>query len=87
MSLDDELVGILCCPVSKTPVRRMEGGELETLNQAIAGGRVCHVDESRVEQPLEEGLITEDGKMIYAVDAGIPIMLEEKGIPAAQLSE
>ena len=87
MSLDDELVGILCCPVRKTPVRRMDSGELEKLNQAIAGGHVRHVDESSVEQSLEEGLITEDGKMIYAVDAGIPIMLEEKGIPAAQLSE
>jgi len=87
MSLDDELVGILCCPVSKIPVRRMDGGELERLNRAIADGRVCHVDESTVDQTLEEGLITEDGKMMYAVDSGIPIMLEEKGIPAAQLSE
>ena len=30
-------------------------------------------------------ILTEDSKVIYAVDAGIPIMLEEKGIPADQL--
>jgi uncharacterized protein YbaR (Trm112 family) len=85
MPLNDELVEILCCPVSKVPVRRMDGGELDRLNEAIAAGRVLHVDRSAVEQKLEEGLITEDSKVIYAVDAGIPIMLEEKGIPADQL--
>jgi uncharacterized protein YbaR (Trm112 family) len=85
MPLNDELVEILCCPVSKVPVRRMDSGELDRLNEAIAAGRVLHVDRSAVEQKLEEGLITEDSKVIYAVDAGIPIMLEEKGIPADQL--
>jgi uncharacterized protein YbaR (Trm112 family) len=34
---------------------------------------------------MEEGLITEDSTVIYTVEAGIPIMLEEKGIPADQL--
>jgi uncharacterized protein YbaR (Trm112 family) len=85
MPLNDELVEILCCPVSKVPVRRMDSGELDRLNEAITAGRVLHVDRSAVEQKLEEGLITENSKVIYAVDAGIPIMLEEKGIPADQL--
>jgi uncharacterized protein YbaR (Trm112 family) len=85
MPLNDELVEILCCPVSKVPVRRMDSGELDRLNEAITAGRVLHVDRSAVEQKLEEGLITEDSKVIYAVDAGIPIMLEEKGIPVDQL--
>jgi len=85
MPLNDDLLEILCCPVSKTPVRRMESGELERLNEAIAAGRVLHVDQSAVERKLEEGLITEDGKVIYVVESGIPIMLEERGIPADQL--
>ncbi len=85
MPLNDELVEILCCPVSKTPVRRMGRTELDRLNRAIIAGGVLHVDQSIVEQALEEGLITEDGSMIYTVAAGIPIMLEEKGIPADQL--
>lgn len=85
MPLNDELVEILCCPVSKTPVRRMKRDELDRLNQAIAAGRICHADQSAVEQNLEEGLITEDGAVIYAVDGGIPIMLGEKGIPADQV--
>jgi uncharacterized protein YbaR (Trm112 family) len=85
MPLNDELLAILCCPVTKTPVRLLDSGELARLNQAIDTGRVSHVDRSAVEQKLEEGLITEDGTMIYVVDSGIPIMLEEKGIPADQI--
>ncbi len=85
MPLNDELVEILCCPVSKVPVRRLASSELDRLNVAIAAGQVVHVDQSAVEQALEEGLITEDSRMIYAVDSGIPIMLEEKGIPADQM--
>ncbi len=38
MPLNDELVEILCCPVSKTPVRRMGRTELDRLNQAIIAG-------------------------------------------------
>jgi len=85
MPVNDELLEILCCPVNKTPVRRMNQEELDRLNEAIRAGRASHVDQSAVKQELEEGLITEDGRMIYAVDSGIPIMLEEKGIPAEQL--
>ncbi len=86
MPLNEELLAILCCPVTKTPVRLLDGGELARLNQAIEAGRVSHVDRSAVEQQLEEGLITRDGVMIYVVDSGIPIMLEEKGIPGSQIS-
>jgi len=85
MPLNDEFVEILCCPVSKTPVRLLDSGELDRLNRAITAGQVNYVDRSAVEQKLEEGLITEDGAMIYVVDSGIPIMLEEKGIPADQI--
>lgn len=85
MPLKDELLEILCCPVSKTPVRLLDSEELARLNEAIAAGKVSYVDQGAVEQKLEEGLITDDGVMIYVVDSGIPIMLEEKGIPANQI--
>lgn len=85
MPVNDELLEILCCPVSRTPVRRMSREELDRLNEAVRAGRASHVDQSAVEEELEEGLITVDGRMIYAVDAGIPVMLEEKGIPAGTL--
>jgi uncharacterized protein YbaR (Trm112 family) len=47
---------------------------------------VKYVDGASVEEPLDEGLITEDGKTIYRVNDGIPIMLEEQGITANQVA-
>ena len=39
--MDKRLLDILCCPVSKTPVRLMSKHELEALNAAISAGRTA----------------------------------------------
>ncbi len=85
MSIDKRLLEILVCPVTKVPVRPLSKDELGVLNREVGQGAVCYVDGSNVEEPLEEALITSDGKTVYRVDGGIPVMLEEQGIPAAQV--
>ena len=85
MSIDKRLLEILVCPVTKVPVRPLSNDELGVLNREVGQGAVCYVDGSNVEEPLEEALITSDGKTVYRVDGGIPVMLEEQGIPAAQV--
>ena len=87
MPVDSKLLEILCCPVSKTPLTVLGQEKLDTLNKAIEGNDVLYVDHSKVSEPLPEGLITEDGKVIYAVRDNIPILLEEKGIGTAQFKE
>lgn len=86
MAVSKDLVDILCCPVTKVPVRLMSAGELESLNQAIGGGTVKHADGSTVDTPLEEALITEDGVSIYKVLESIPIMLKDQAIPGDHLA-
>lgn len=84
MPVDSKLLDILCCPVSKTPLKVLSQAKLEKLNIAIASGEALYVDGSKVSDPLQEGLITEDGKVIYPVQANIPVLLEEKGIGTLQ---
>ena len=43
------------------------------------------MDGNVLESPLSEALITNNGNMIYRIDDGIPIMLEDQGIAADQL--
>lgn len=84
--MDKRLLDILCCPVSKTPVRVLARGELEAVNAAIERGEVDTVAGARVRERLGEGLITVDGKVIYRVEDGIPVMLPEEGIGTVQLN-
>jgi len=87
MPVDPKLLEILCCPVSRTPLVRLPADRLAKLNAAIERGGVKYVDGSAVEAPLQEGLVTEDMKVIYPVEDDIPILLQEKGIGTTQLNE
>lgn len=87
MPVDGKLLEILCCPVSRTPLKRLPADKLEKLNATIAQGEVKFVDGAPVETALEEALVTEDMKVIYPVDDGIPILLHEKGIGTTQLQD
>jgi uncharacterized protein YbaR (Trm112 family) len=87
MPIDGKLLEILCCPVSKTPLNILLPDKLQKLNAAIEAGGVLFVDGKPVEQAIPEGLITEDGKVIYPIEDGIPVLLEHKGIGTTQLND
>ncbi len=87
MPVDGKLLEILCCPVSKTPLTVLGQDKLDKLNNAIAGNEALYIDGEKVSEPLQEGLITEDGKVIYSVQDDIPILLEEKGIGTTQFQD
>jgi uncharacterized protein len=79
-AMDKRLIDILCCPVSKRPVRPLTSAERDQVNAAIRAG-------AKVLEPLTEALVTTDGKVIYRVDDGIPVMLPEAGIGTTQLPQ
>jgi len=83
--MDKRLLDILCCPVSKTPVRPLTRQELDALNAAIDAGKVDSVAGTPVRGRIDEALLTTDRKVIYRVEDGIPVMLPEEGIGTLQL--
>ena len=85
MAVDRKLLDILCCPVTKVPVTPLSKDNLAKLNDAVSHGTVQYVDGRKVDAPLEEALITENGKTIYPVRSGIPVMLQDEGIAADQI--
>ncbi len=80
MPISDDLLEILCCPRTKVPVRMLPQDQLDKLNEKIAEGSVKYHDGSDIEKPLQEGLITEDGQVVYRIDDDIPVMLVDRGI-------
>lgn len=84
MNLPDHLIDILCCPVSHEPLLPLSAARLKKLNQAIGDGEVQYVDHAPVKGTLKAALITRDGKVIYAIEQGIPILLPDRGIGTTQ---
>ena len=61
--------------------------KLATLNREIAEGGVKHLGGTVVDTPLDEALVTTDGRTVYPIDDGIPVMLEDLAIPTEQLAD
>ena len=84
--VDSELVEILVCPANRERVALVGREILCRLNQAIAKGWILNVDGTTVSGPLHDGLLREDGKILYPVRDAIPVMLIGEGIPMDQLN-
>ena len=85
MSIDKQLLDILCCPETKQPVKLLNSKQLEALNAAQRQSGLKTADGSALDQPLKAGLITADGKRIYRIDDDIPVMLVDQAISTAQI--
>ena len=80
MPVSQELLDILVCPETKQPVALAPAETREKLNQEIRAGRLRNRGGATVDKEIEEALIREDGKVLYVVDDGIPVMLIEQSI-------
>lgn len=83
MSLDPELVAILVCPESRQPVAPASGEVVDRVNAAVASGDARTRSGDPVGKPIVEGLVREDGRVLYPVRDGIPIMLIDEAIEVA----
>ena len=60
---------------------------LTRLNEHIQAGEVKNHGESGLSDSLAEALVTRDGRLVYPVRDGIPILLEEESIDWNQVAE
>lgn len=84
-AMDKRLLTILRCPVSHKGLSVLKKDKLEKVNAAIAAGEVATHDGVRIAEPLAEALITDDGKRLYPVNDGIPVLLEGESITMEQI--
>ena len=78
--VDPHLLEILVCPESRQPVREAPATLIEQVNAAITAGHLTSRRGEMVREPIEGGLLREDGQWLYPVRENIPIMLIDEAI-------
>lgn len=80
MPIDPELLAILVCPETKQSLSVAGGDLLQRVNAAIAAGRLNTRGGDGVTESVTEGLLRDDGHVLYPIRQGIPIMLIDESI-------
>ena len=84
--MDKKLLAILCCPVTHRGLSLAGGDLLTSVNEGIRLGTVRNRDGETLAGVLKEALVTDDGKVLYPVNDGIPVLLEGEAVVLDQLA-
>jgi uncharacterized protein YbaR (Trm112 family) len=83
--MDKRLLAILRCPVTHKELSLASGSTLKEVNAAIDAGKLSNRDGRLLDESLDEALVTDDGKVLYPVTGGIPVLLESEAVNMEQL--
>ena len=79
--IDKDLLQILACPETHQPLAEAEAALLAQVNDRIVAGQAKNRAGAAVTEKLEGGLVRQDGKLVYPIREGIPVLLIDEGIP------
>lgn len=83
---NSELLKWMICPEDKTSLlHEADADLLARLNTAIHAGAIRNRGGEIVRDPVESGLVREDGAVLYPVRDDLPVMLIEEGIALDQM--
>lgn len=77
---NEELLEVVCCPLTQQKLAWLLKDAIEELNSRISAGKVVNKKGEVLKEELEAALVSEDGKIIYPVKNGIPMLLVECGV-------
>ena len=78
--MDSFLINLLRCPESIQPLHPATPALIDSLNQRITSGNCLNQAGQRISQPLVAALLREDGRRLYPIRNGIPVMLAAESI-------
>ena len=83
--MDKSLLAILCCPVTHKGLIVAGKDLLGKVNTAISNGDLKNRDGQALSSTFREALVTDDGRILYPVNDGIPVLLEGESVMLDQL--
>ncbi|MBC8242804.1 MAG: hypothetical protein H8E20_00290 [Verrucomicrobia bacterium] len=82
--MDEKLLEIMCCPETHQPLAKAGAELIEDLNKRIQASTLVDRVDEKITEPIDGGLIREDGKILFPIRQDIPVMLIDQGIPLGQ---
>jgi uncharacterized protein YbaR (Trm112 family) len=79
--IDKDLLQILACPETHQPLSEAVPDLLKRINERVSAGQAKNKAGADVKEALEGGLVRQDGKIVYPIRDGIPVLLIDEGIP------
>ncbi len=83
--MDKRLLHILRCPISHKALSLARRDTLDKVNAAVDAGKLVNREGETIGEALSEAVVTDDGKHLYPVENGIPVMFESHSIDLGQL--
>jgi len=83
--MEKRLLQILRCPVTQKGLSLARRELLGRINAAIEAGTLKNRDGEVLAASLEAALVTDDGKVLYPILDGIPVLLEDESVNLEQL--
>lgn len=80
-SIDRDLLEMLACPETRQKLAEAGADLLARVNARVRAKDAKNVGGKPVEMELEAGLVRHDGKIVYPIRDGIPVLLVDEGIP------
>ena len=83
--VSDELLKIMRCLETGSPLRRADADLCQQINEAIDAGRIRNRSGRSVDRRVDEGLVNEERTLLYPVYNEVPQLLRDEAIELGQL--
>lgn len=79
--ISEEVLSILVCPKTKESLSLASSEESKRINDAVNKRTLSTVEGRQLVEAFDGYLIRVDRKLVYPIKEGIPVLLQEEGIP------
>lgn len=85
--VSDELLKIMRCLETGSPLRRADADLCRQINEAIDAGKIRNRSGRSVDWRVDEGLVNEERTLLYPVYNEVPQLLRDEAIEVGQLEQ